>query len=145
MLKVRHAAINLDIRECQDLRSFVMQIASHSQVWVIDLIRLHSSSFLDQVLSTLMQSSTVIKLGCQVSDDVSKLHKSYPQMQAFLHAVSLLNVPGPWSLHRHRVDSSMVSFAHSHMRCTSHHQKTKQSSASQITVCKLAWCICSTV
>ena len=39
-----------------------------------------------------------MKLGCQLSDDMSKLHRSYPQMQAFQHAVSLVNLPGPWLL-----------------------------------------------
>ena len=45
-----------------------------------------------------MQNHAVVKLGCQLSDDMSKLHRSYPQMQAFQHAVSLVNLPGPWRL-----------------------------------------------
>lgn len=86
----------------------MLQIASRSAVWLVDLISLHGSRQLDQSLSRLMQNSAIIKLGCQLSGDMSKLHRSYPQMQAFQHASALLDIPGPWNVHQ-QLSSKKVS------------------------------------
>ena len=56
-----------------------------------------------------MQDSGIVKLGCQLSDDMSKLNRSYPHMQAFQHATALLNVPRLWVQHAQRADTSLVS------------------------------------
>lgn len=76
-----------------------MQVATPSQVLLIDMLRLHGSQALDECLTALLQSSSITKLGCCLSDDVSKLHRSYPGMQAFQTAVALLDLTRPWSLY----------------------------------------------
>ena len=76
-----------------------MQVATHNDVLLFDMLRLQESQALDICLTTLLQSSSVVKLGCRLSDDMSKLHRSYPGMQAFQQALALLDLTGPWSLY----------------------------------------------
>ena len=61
--------------------------------------KLKGSEALDQCLSFLLQNAGIIKLGCRLSDDVTKLHRSYPDMQAFQGAVALLDLTSPWTMY----------------------------------------------
>ena len=61
--------------------------------------KLKGSQALDQCLSSLLQNAGIIKLGCRLSDDVTKLHRSYPDMQAFREARALLDLTGPWTMY----------------------------------------------
>ncbi|KAL0026716.1 hypothetical protein WJX79_006852 [Trebouxia sp. C0005] len=47
----------------------ILQVATHSQVLLFDMLRLQESQALDTCLTTLLQSSSVVKLGCRLSDD----------------------------------------------------------------------------
>ena len=84
-----------------------MQVATRSHVLLFDMLRLQESQALDICLTTLLQSSSVVKLGCRLSDDVSKLHRSYPGMQAFQQALALLDLTGPWSLYMQTYNSQV--------------------------------------
>lgn len=90
-----------------------MQVATHSEVLLIDMLGLHGNQALDDCLSFLLQSSHITKLGCRLSDDLNKLHRSYPDMQAFKHGATLLDLTAPWTLYmqaynsRVRVNSSL--------------------------------------
>ena len=84
-----------------------MLVATHSQVLLFDMLRLQESQALDTCLTSLLQSSSVVKLGCRLSDDVSKLHRSYPGMQAFQQAEALLDLTGPWSLYMQTYNSQV--------------------------------------
>ena len=84
-----------------------MQVATHSQVLLFDMLRLQESQALDTCLTSLLQSSSIVKLGCRLSDDVSKLHRSYPGMQAFQQALALLDLTGPWSLYMQTYNSQV--------------------------------------
>ncbi|KAL0033286.1 hypothetical protein WJX77_001863 [Trebouxia sp. C0004] len=83
----------------------ILQVATHSWVLLFDMLRLQKSQALDTCLATLLQSSSIVKLGCRLSDDVSKLHRSYPGMQAFQQALALLDLTGPWSLYMQTYNS----------------------------------------
>ena len=76
-----------------------MQVATHSAVLLFDMLKLNTLPAVNKCLSSLLQDSGIIKLGCRLSDDVSKLHKSYPDMQAFQQAEALLDLTGPWTLY----------------------------------------------
>ncbi len=84
-----------------------MQVATHSHVLLFDMLRLQDSQALDTCLTSLLQSSSIVKLGCRLLDDVSKLHRSYPGMQAFQQALALLDVTGPWSLYMQTYNSQV--------------------------------------
>lgn len=84
-----------------------MQVATNSQVLLFDMLRLQDSQALDTCLTSLLQSSSIVKLGCRLSDDVSKLHRSYPGMQAFQQALALLDLTGPWSLYMQTYNSQV--------------------------------------
>lgn len=83
------------IKRCAD----AAQVATHSAVLLLDMPKLKGSEALDQCLSSLLQNAGIIKLGCRLSDDVTKLHRSYPDMQAFQEAVALLDLTGPWTMY----------------------------------------------
>lgn len=75
-----------------------VQVATHSTVLLIDMIKLHKSSALDKCLCTLLQDAGICKLGCRLSDDINQLHRSYPDMEAFQSAEALLDLTSPWTL-----------------------------------------------
>ena len=76
-----------------------VQVATHSAVLLFDMPKLKGSQALDQCLSSLLQNAGIIKLGCRLSDDVTKLHRSYQDMQAFRTAQALLDLTGPWTMY----------------------------------------------
>ena len=93
-----------------------VQVATHSAVLLFDMLKLNTSAALDECLSNLLHSTAILKLGCRLSDDVTKLHRSYPDMLAFQKAEALLDLTGPWTLymheHNHQVCVAMVNRTH---------------------------------
>lgn len=75
------------------------QVATHSAVLLFDMPKLKGSQALDRCLSSLLQNAGIIKLGCRLLDDVTKLYRSYPDMQAFREAQGLLDLTGPWTMY----------------------------------------------
>ena len=86
---------------CSDLRpyadsSLISQVASRDAAFVFDLLALHTSKALDDCLTQLMSSRSILKLGCALSGDWQKLAASYPDMQAFHGAQHLLELKQAW-------------------------------------------------
>ncbi|KAK9829035.1 hypothetical protein WJX72_003549 [[Myrmecia] bisecta] len=88
----------------------LLQVASRTHVFVIDLIRLHNSPALDACLAGLLQSEGVLKLGCALAGDLKKVAASYPHLGAFQSATRMLDLTGPWRLYMAATDrQTMVS------------------------------------
>lgn len=67
----------------QHTKSAILQIATPSAVFIIDLIALHQSTELDSKLFQVFGSSQIMKLGIGFDGDLGKLRESYPDMICF--------------------------------------------------------------
>lgn len=75
-----------------------VQIASRTHVALFDLITLcqQQPEALESCLAPLLCSSSVLKLGFEVSGDISKLAGSWPAMSCFRQVVSVLDLRPVW-------------------------------------------------
>ncbi|EYU42206.1 hypothetical protein MIMGU_mgv1a003902mg [Erythranthe guttata] len=72
----------------------IMQVASEKKVYIFDLIKLYndSPSALDECLSCILHSPSILKLGYNFQCDVHQLAHSYGELNCFKHFEMLLDV-----------------------------------------------------
>lgn len=75
-----------------------LQVASRSHVVLFDLITLcqQQPEVLDACLAPLLSSSHALKLGFEVSGDISKLAGSWPAVSCFRQVVDVLDLRPIW-------------------------------------------------
>ncbi|GLE00682.1 hypothetical protein PINS_up009470 [Pythium insidiosum] len=62
----------------------ILQVASDSRVFLIDLLHFHESRFLfDHVLTPLFESTTHLKVGFGFDSDLKVLHQTFPEQPVF--------------------------------------------------------------
>ncbi|XP_073140466.1 uncharacterized protein [Henckelia pumila] len=72
----------------------IMQIASEQKVYIFDLIKLHEDvpTVLDECLSSILQSPSILKLGYNFQCDVKQLAHSYGELTCFKYYDMLLDI-----------------------------------------------------
>ncbi|KZV19479.1 hypothetical protein F511_31849 [Dorcoceras hygrometricum] len=72
----------------------IMQMASDKKVYIFDLIKLHEDvpTVLDECLSSILQSPSILKLGYNFQCDVKQLAHSYGELTCFKHYDMLLDI-----------------------------------------------------
>ncbi|CAA0816769.1 Polynucleotidyl transferase- ribonuclease H-like superfamily protein [Striga hermonthica] len=72
----------------------IMQIASEKKVYILDLIKLSKDvpSVLDECLSRLLHSPSILKLGYNFQCDIHQLSHSYGELNCFKHFEMLLDI-----------------------------------------------------
>ncbi|CAK9328432.1 unnamed protein product [Citrullus colocynthis] len=72
----------------------IMQIASEKMAFIFDLIKLYDDvpDLLDNCLTRILQSSSILKLGYNFLCDVKQLSHSYESLQCFKHYEMLLDI-----------------------------------------------------
>ncbi|PIN21861.1 putative 3'-5' exonuclease [Handroanthus impetiginosus] len=72
----------------------IMQIASEKKVYIFDLIKLNKDvpSILDECLSRILHSPSILKLGYNFQCDVKQLVHSYGELNCFKHFEMLLDI-----------------------------------------------------
>ncbi|KAL3515978.1 hypothetical protein ACH5RR_022880 [Cinchona calisaya] len=72
----------------------IMQIASETKVYILDLIKLYGSvpDSLNECLSRILHSSRILKLGYNFQCDIQQLACSYQDLQCFEHYEMLLDI-----------------------------------------------------
>lgn len=72
----------------------IMQIASETKVYILDLIKLHGSApdILDDCLTRILHSPRILKLGYNFKCDVQQLSHSYEDLKCFKHYEMLLDI-----------------------------------------------------
>lgn len=72
----------------------IMQIASDKKVYIFDLIKLHEDvpTVLDECLSSILQSPSILKLGYNFQCDVKQLAHSYGELTCFKHYIMILDI-----------------------------------------------------
>ncbi|XP_073049625.1 uncharacterized protein [Primulina eburnea] len=72
----------------------IMQIASDKKVYIFDLIKLHEDvpTVLDECLSRVLQSPSILKLGYNFQCDIKQLAHSYGELTCFKHYDMLLDI-----------------------------------------------------
>ncbi|XP_027162271.1 uncharacterized protein LOC113762854 [Coffea eugenioides] len=80
----------------------IMQIASETKVYILDLIKLYDSDpdSLNQCLSRILHSSRILKLGYNFQCDIKQLAYSYQDLQCFEHYEMLLDIQNVFKEHR---------------------------------------------
>ncbi|KAL3636956.1 hypothetical protein CASFOL_019255 [Castilleja foliolosa] len=80
----------------------IMQIASEKKVYILDLIKLHEDvpSVLDECLSRLWHSPSILKLGYNFRCDIHQLAQSYGELNCFKHYDMLLDVQNVFKEHQ---------------------------------------------
>jgi hypothetical protein len=78
--------------------SIYVQVASRTHVVLFDLLALcqQQQEALEACLGPLMGSSTVLKLGFEVSGDINKLVGSWPCMRCFRQMAGVLDLRPVW-------------------------------------------------
>ncbi|TYZ58102.1 hypothetical protein PybrP1_006694 [[Pythium] brassicae (nom. inval.)] len=71
----------------------ILQIATTTRVFVIDLLMLHENEFLfEHFLPRLLSSPQLLKVGFGFDSDMKVLHQSFPERSAFLHVAPFLEL-----------------------------------------------------
>lgn len=80
----------------------IMQIASETKVYILDLIKLYESvpDSLNQCLSRILHSSRILKLGYNFQCDIKQLAQSYQDLHCFEHYEMLLDIQNVFKEHR---------------------------------------------
>ena len=65
----------------------IFQIATRTDVYILDLIALNGSKELNTLLSTVFLDSNIVKVGLSFAEDRRLLIKSYPEVSAFEGAI----------------------------------------------------------
>ncbi|XP_022159873.1 uncharacterized protein LOC111026160 [Momordica charantia] len=80
----------------------IMQIASEKMVFVFDLIKLYNDvpDILDNCLTRILQSSSILKLGYNFQCDTKQLSHSYEPLQCFKRYEMLLDIQSVFKEHR---------------------------------------------
>ncbi|XP_022961595.1 uncharacterized protein LOC111462125 isoform X2 [Cucurbita moschata] len=79
----------------------IMQIASEEKAFIFDLIKLYNDvpDILDNCLTRILQSSSILKLGYNFQCDIKQLSHSYGSLECFKHYDMLLDIQNVFKDH----------------------------------------------
>ncbi|XP_022968701.1 uncharacterized protein LOC111467860 isoform X2 [Cucurbita maxima] len=79
----------------------IMQIASEEKAFIFDLIKLYDDvpDILDNCLTRILQSSSILKLGYNFQCDIKQLSHSYGSLECFKHYDMLLDIQNVFKDH----------------------------------------------
>ncbi|XP_054802789.1 uncharacterized protein LOC129306302 isoform X3 [Prosopis cineraria] len=82
-------------------KASILQIASERMVFIFDLIKLHQDvpDILDNCLTRILQSPTMLKLGYNFQCDIKQLSHSYEELKCFKHFELLLDIQNVFKNH----------------------------------------------